>query len=378
MIISRSSFAGQGKYGSRTLGDNFSTGDYMAYSVTGVMASNIAGVPLAGADICGYNGDTTPELCTRWYTVGSFYPFTRNHNSRDAISQEPYLFTGVYADTSVSFLEIIQNAVHNKMSLIRYYYSEMAHVSRNGGAFFKPLFFDYPDNAEVYAHQNRNAMLGNHVKLGVLSDWGQGGTPNKDIYFPVGVWCLIFNRRGPAGCIDQTTAGTISDSPYPWAYELHLRQGSIIPMQDNKDIQAHNTVELQQEAVELHIHADCSDTSSPCTAQGVYYNDDGETLDPMAFNQYHLQYSQAQGASGNTLTLTNANKNVSPAGRINANDDLDGISIYRASTYGFNTNDFEVTATLDDNSTVQLSDAKYVAQTDRLVYAFGGTASGEK
>jgi len=36
------------------------------------MVSNIAGVPLAGADICGYGGDTNPELCARWYTVGSF------------------------------------------------------------------------------------------------------------------------------------------------------------------------------------------------------------------------------------------------------------------------------------------------------------------
>jgi len=243
LIISRSNFAGQGKYASRTLGDNFSTGHYMAYSVTGVMAANIAGTPLAGADICGYNGDVTPELCARWYTVGSFYPFARNHNSRDSISQEPYLFTGTYL-ASVTYLSIIQNAMHTKMSLIRYYYSEMAHVSRNGGAFFKPLFFDYPDLADAYTHQNRNVMIGNHMKLGVLSDWGQGGTLNKDIYFPVGVWCQVFNNRGEYGCINQRVAGTITDEPYAWAFELHAREGSIFPIQDNKNIQAHTTAEL--------------------------------------------------------------------------------------------------------------------------------------
>jgi len=58
MIIGRSVFAGAGKYGSRWLGDNFSTSQYMAMSVTGVMADNIAGIPLSGADICGFNGDT--------------------------------------------------------------------------------------------------------------------------------------------------------------------------------------------------------------------------------------------------------------------------------------------------------------------------------
>jgi alpha-glucosidase (family GH31 glycosyl hydrolase) len=81
MIIERSSYAGMGKFASRWLGDNFSDPAYMGYSITGVMAHNIMGIPLAGSDICGFIGNTTPELCARWYVVGSFYPFSRNHNN---------------------------------------------------------------------------------------------------------------------------------------------------------------------------------------------------------------------------------------------------------------------------------------------------------
>ena len=81
MIIGRSSFAGYGKFGSRWLGDNFSSYKYMSYSVTGVMQQNTFGIPLAGADICGFIGNTTADLCARWYTVGAFYPFSRNHNN---------------------------------------------------------------------------------------------------------------------------------------------------------------------------------------------------------------------------------------------------------------------------------------------------------
>jgi alpha-glucosidase (family GH31 glycosyl hydrolase) len=53
----------------------------MGFSVTGVMQHNIIGIPLAGSDICGFIGDTNAELCARWYTLGAFYPFSRNHNN---------------------------------------------------------------------------------------------------------------------------------------------------------------------------------------------------------------------------------------------------------------------------------------------------------
>lgn len=85
-IIERSSYAGVGKYASKWLGDNFSDIKYLEASIAGTMMMNLFGIPLAGADICGLIGDTTPELCARWTVVGAFYPFSRNHNNNGSIS----------------------------------------------------------------------------------------------------------------------------------------------------------------------------------------------------------------------------------------------------------------------------------------------------
>lgn len=70
-----------GKYGSRWLGDNVSNEKNMGYSVIGIMSMNMFGIPFSGADICGFAENTWKELCTKWHILGSFYPFSRNHNN---------------------------------------------------------------------------------------------------------------------------------------------------------------------------------------------------------------------------------------------------------------------------------------------------------
>jgi len=113
-----------GKYGSRWLGDNSAKTSQMGYSVTGVMLMNMFGIQLSGVDICGFNDDTNAALCARWHVVGSFYPFSRNHNSIGRIPQEPWQFQDRYEE-GITYLDIMRMAINNKYSMVRYYYTNL-------------------------------------------------------------------------------------------------------------------------------------------------------------------------------------------------------------------------------------------------------------
>ena len=62
-----------------------------------------------GADICGFNGNTNEELCMRWMELGSFYPFSRNHNGLGYSEQDPAAFGDVFAQRSRDVLNIRYN-----------------------------------------------------------------------------------------------------------------------------------------------------------------------------------------------------------------------------------------------------------------------------
>ena len=165
-IISRSSHHGFGKYGSLWLGDNWSTWEMLKYSISGIFQSGMYGIPFSGADICGFLGNTTAELCTRWYQAGAFYPFARNHNDLHSFDQEPYqeIFNEYTDDTeTTTYSELMKAAAMKRYAIHQYYYTHMHRASTTGTPAFKPLFYNYGDDANTFTNPEYNFLIGDDV-----------------------------------------------------------------------------------------------------------------------------------------------------------------------------------------------------------------------
>ena len=78
LVLPRSTFVGSGQWSGHWLGDNEATWHEMKRSLIGMVEFNWFGIPLNGADICGFDKTPTEEMCVRWMQVGAFYPFSRN------------------------------------------------------------------------------------------------------------------------------------------------------------------------------------------------------------------------------------------------------------------------------------------------------------
>ena len=346
----------------------------MGWSVTGIMSHNIAGIPLAGSDICGFIDNTTPELCARWYTLGAFYPFSRNHNNWGNAPQEPWVFKGIPYEATTDYFDIIQHSMRVKLNMIRYFYTELFTLSLGGGAFYKPMWFEFPNDAgAVNASPELNIMLGEAMKLSINSNkLGQNST---EFYMPAGLWCDVFNKNGTGGCLTFATGTNVNMSTKAYDFHLHLRAGFLVPMQDGVSLAQNanvtSTFDLQSHPVDFHVLPTCNATN--CVASGKYINDDGVNLNIDGnVNVYLLEY--VQDVTTTTLNLTivhHINATNMQDMHVNKNDALGMLQIYNAAAQNLNVA-YTVQALMLDGTPKNLADATYDASSDRLVFTNSG------
>eukprot|EP00026_Physarum_polycephalum_P002843 Phypoly_transcript_02852.p1 GENE.Phypoly_transcript_02852~~Phypoly_transcript_02852.p1 ORF type:complete len:845 (+),score=106.60 Phypoly_transcript_02852:55-2589(+) len=278
VVISRSTFASSGHHNGHWLGDNHSTFEYLANSIAGILSMQLFGVMQVGADICGFNGDTTMELCARWMQLGSLYPFSRNHNVLGAISQEPYAFGQPLINISIS-------ALNTRYTLLPYFYTLFASAHTNGTTVWRPLFFEFPTDTATYGIDTQ-FLIGPHLLASPVLT--QGAT-SVGAYFPATQWYDFYSGLPLTG-----TGATITLAAPLNFIPIHVRGGGIIPTQGA----ALTTTVARTNPFGLLVALDTSGN-----AQGDLYLDDGESLDPIS----QFSYITFQAASGSVTSKVIAN-----------------------------------------------------------------------
>ncbi|KAK9234319.1 glycosyl hydrolases family 31-domain-containing protein [Lipomyces kononenkoae] len=269
-VLSRSSFAGTGHYSQKWNGDNAATWDDLYLSIPQIMSNQLFGIPMVGSDICGFNGETTEELCNRWAQLGAFYPFSRHHHSTGMNDSFFFLWESV--------TESALKAYTIRYTLLPYLYGLMQQASTIGNAVFRPLWWDNPSDSNTYGIDTQFTLGNGILVTPVLTE----GATSVTGYFPDGIWYDWYT-----GGVESSSAGYKTLDANLTHVNVHIKGGVILPAQ----YPAKTVYNTTQNPYFLIAALDSKGTSS-----GSLYVDDGVSV-RSAYTQLNF------GLSGSSLTI---------------------------------------------------------------------------
>ena len=155
LMFSRSSYVGAHRYGGIWQGDNKSWWSHLLMNLQMMPSLNMTGFLYTGADVGGFGSDTTEDLMLRWLQLAVFTPLMRNHSSRGTREQELYRFDN--CETCKKMIEI-------RYGLIPYLYSEYMKAALLDEMMFRPLGFDFPEDADARGVEDQ-LFLGNELMI---------------------------------------------------------------------------------------------------------------------------------------------------------------------------------------------------------------------
>lgn len=237
------------------LGDNLSQWDKYRQSIQQILSfASLFQVPMVGADVCGFGGNTTEELCARWAALGSFYTFYRNHNEIDFRPQEFYHWPSV--------AESARKAIDTRYRLLDYTYTAFHRQSQTGEPFLQPLFYLYPEDRNTFT-TDLQFFYGDALLVSPVTAPGHTAVA---AYFPDDIFYDWYTGSPLRGHAAEQTLSNINTTRIP----VHIRGGNIIPVRSSSAL---TTTDLRTKGFELTIAPGLDGAAS-----GSLYLDDGESI----------------------------------------------------------------------------------------------------
>ena len=258
LLYSRSSIIGSHRYGGIWLGDNHSSWEQLLANIQMMPSVQMCGFLYTGADLCGFAGDTTPDLALRWLEFGLFTPLMRNHAGAGTREQEYFRF----ADQ----LPALREMLRLRYALLPYLYSEFMKSALENTGYFRPLGFDWPADPEAREVQDQ-LLLGDGVMLAPVYTQNAAG---RHVYLPEPM--QLYRLRSAE---DYDTEALPAGHHYVHCalneVLLFVRPGHAVPLAKP----AACTAALDEQPIALLA---CPDADGHAAYR--MYTDDGETMDP--------------------------------------------------------------------------------------------------
>ncbi|XP_069786190.1 lysosomal alpha-glucosidase isoform X2 [Narcine bancroftii] len=215
-VISRSTFPSHGHYAGHWTGDISSNWNDMYFTIPAIMLFNMYGIPLVGADVCGFGEATNEELCVRWTQLGSFYPFMRNHNAWKQPSQEPYVF-------SESAQSAMRKVIFTRYMLLPFIYTLFHKAHTDGEMVVRPLSFEFSQETNTWSIDHQ-FMLGETL---LITPVLEPKALEVSGYFPSTTWYDLYN----GSAIHSKGQYILLQAPLD-TINVHVRGGCILPIQE--------------------------------------------------------------------------------------------------------------------------------------------------
>ncbi|ESO91975.1 hypothetical protein LOTGIDRAFT_217135 [Lottia gigantea] len=295
-VLTRAFFAGSQRYSAVWTGDNIGEWSHLKVSIPMVLSLNLAGITFSGADVGGFFKNPDPELLTRWYQTGAFYPFFRAHAHLDTRRREPYLLPE-------ENIKIVREALRLRYSLLPYYYTLFYQAEEDGLPIFRPLWVDYPKDKDVFKIDDQ-FLIGSSLLVKPVTDQGQ---TNVNVYFPGkdNVWYDIDTYQTYDGSMTINVPAPLDKIP------VYQKGGSIIA---RKLRPRRSSSLMYQDPFTLIV---CLDKQGK--AEGELYVDDYHSFQYKNGDYIHRQFI----FNKNTLS----SKNIDPKGQFNTREWIEKIII---------------------------------------------------
>ena len=266
-VLTRSATAGIQRYAAVWLGDNKSRYEHLRKSIPMLLNMGLSGVAFAGVDIGGWGEDALPEILIRWYELGVFYPFFRNHNGLSDRGQEPYAYApGVE--------QLITKLIEARYQLLPYINTLFWEQMRSGSPLMRPLLWHYP-NDPVAADIDDQFLFGENIMVTPILERAQ---EYRTVYFPEGNWYHFSSNKKYVGNQVYSIQFPLGGIP------AFVREGTILPTTESMQ----HTNHYADKPIIFKIYGE--------TASCNYFEDDGKSFDyeKGKYNEFKLHFKEGK------------------------------------------------------------------------------------